>query len=176
MKKNIIFVLVICFSIMTGCTTLPTDDIKTDAKSDQKVNFKGYKSYAWLGSAGVLNDPEGKWKQPNFDVDHEIRFLIDRELRKRGVLVATGKPDMVVAYALGVDMAALKLKENPETKTKMLENVPKGALTVILADAKTRYVIWIGKATSQVQQNPDMEIVKKRLDYAVTQMMNKIPK
>lgn len=176
MYKYTVLITAVCFSLMTGCTTVPTDDIKVEAEADPKVKFSGYKSYAWLGSVGILSDPEGKWKQPEFDVDTQIRFLIDRELRMRGLSETGSKPDMLVAYAMGVDMDALKIKENPETKQKMLKNAPKGALLVILVDPKTEYVMWLGSASADVQKNPDTETIKKRLDYAVTQMMKTIPK
>ena len=179
MNKFNSLLFTICFSMLislSGCAVTPTDDIKIDAEADPKVKFAGYKTYAWLGSAGILKDPEGKWKQPNFDVDAEIRFLIDRELRKRGLTETDKKPDMLVAYAMGLNMAALKIKENPETKQKMLKNIPKGSLLVILADPKTEYVMWIGRAKAEVQKNPDTATIKARLDYAVSQMLKKIPK
>jgi len=176
MKKNVIIFITICMFLITGCTTVPTNDIQIDSEVDPKAKFSGYKSYAWLGSAGIINDPDGKWKAPNFNVGNEIQFLVDRELRKRGMSETSSKPDMLVAYALGVDMAAFKLKENTETKSAILENVPKGALLVLLVDPQTEQVIWIGRATADVQKNPEMETVKKRLDYAITQMMKQIPK
>ena len=176
MTKHILLVFAMSVALVTGCATTPTSDIQVDAEADPKINFSGYKSYAWLGSIGMLTDPEGKWKQPEFDVDTEIRFLIDRELRKRGYSETGNRPDMLVAYAAGVDMAALKIKKNPETKQHFLKNVPKGALIIILVDAETEFVIWMGQVTAQVQQNPDSNIVKQRLDYAITQVMQKIPK
>ena len=176
MNKFNIYILAIGFLLITGCTTVPIEDIQVEAEADPKVKFSGYKSYAWLGSVGILSDPEGRWKQPEFDVDTEIRFLIDRELRKRGLSETSNKPDMLVAYAMGVDMDAIKVKENPETKKQMLKNAPKGALLVILVDPETQYVMWLGSASADVQKDPDTEIIKKRLDYAVSQMMKMIPK
>lgn len=176
MSKHIFYIFLIGFTLVTGCVTTPTDDIKINAEADKKINFSGYNSYQWVGAAGILKDPEGKWKQPNFDIDKEIRFLIDREFRKLGMTETSRNPDMIVAYVLGVNMAALKLKENPETKLPIIKNIPKGALLIVIVDPKTRYVMWIGQASAQVQQNPDMKIVKARLDYAVTQMIKKIPR
>ena len=43
--------------------------------------------------------------------------------------------DILVAYVLGVEMAALKLKQNPKTKISTLEYVPQAGLTVALIDA-----------------------------------------
>jgi len=57
-----------------------------------------------------------------------------------------------------------------------LENVAKGALLIILADPETEYVVWLGRASGDVQNNPDAAASKARLDYAVTKMLKKIPK
>jgi hypothetical protein len=47
---------------------------------------------------------------------------------------------------------------------------------VILIDAKTGFAIWGGVATAEVQQNPDQEITKQRLDYAVSSMFKQLKK
>ena len=176
MKKLILVVIAFGMFILSGCAMTPTDDIKIVAEADPKVNFSGYKSYAWLGTVEVMNDPNGQWKKPGFDVDAEVRFLIDRELRKRGLSESTGRPDMIVAYAMGVNMDALQVKENPETKVKMLKNVPKGALMIMVIDPETKFVMWVGAAKAEVQKKADKAVIKARLDYAVTKMLGKIPK
>ena len=140
------------------------------------MNFAGYKTYAWLGSATILNDPRGQWEPPEFDADAEIKFLIDRELRKRGMSESYTSPDVIVAYAAGVDMDALDLKTDPTTNNTVLDNVPQGALVVALVDGDTGFVIWVGAATGEVQTRPDANVAKARLDYAVTQLMGRLPK
>ena len=119
MSKNYIFLFVMIIMLVTGCTSVATKDIEVDAASDPKVNFSGYKSYAWLGSAAIVNDAYGQWEPPAFDADAEITFLLDRELRARGMSEDTSDPDLVVAFAAGIDMDALGLKTDPETKTDM---------------------------------------------------------
>ena len=162
--------------LLAGCATTPTQDIQVDAEADPKANFAGYKSYAWLGSAAILQDTAGKWEPPDFDADAEIKFLIDRELRKRGMVENSADPDMIVGFAAGIDMDNLRVKVDPKTNIRHLENVPKGALVVVLVDSDTGYVIWMGTATGDVQQQPNQEMVRKRLDYAVTQMVKKLPR
>ena len=56
-----------------------------------------------------------------------------------------------------------------------LENVPLGALTIILVDADTGLAIWGGVASAEIQENPSQETVKKRLEYAVTKMFKQLP-
>ena len=172
--RRVAFVIAL-FALLAGCVSVPTQDIKFDSQADPKANFSGYKSYTWFGSAGLLNDPEGQWKPQGFDADKEIRFLVNRELRKRGMSEDAAKPDLYVAFVLGIDMQALKLKEDPKTKMGMLENVPAGALVVALIDSDTGFVMWVGVATAEVKQ-ADTATTKARLDYAVTQLVKMIPK
>ena len=176
MNKRSLAGLIILALLVSGCATAITKDIQVDAEADPKANFKGYKSYTWLGSAAVLYDSAGKWEPPQFDADAEIKFLIDRELRKRGMVEDSVSPDMVVAYAAGIDMDTLRIKVDPKSNISTLENVPQGALTVVLVDADTGVAIWAGQATAEIRQDPDQEMVKKRLDYAVSSMFKKLPR
>ncbi len=161
---------------LSACAMVKTDDIRITAEVDPKVNFSGYKTYAWLGAAAILNDPDGRWEPPSFDADAEIKFLVDRELRRRGMQESAGQPDMILAFALGVDMEALQLKVDEKTRMQTLENVPKGALVLVAIDSTTGFVIWMGEAEAEVQQGLSEQEVRKRLDYAVSKMIAKMPR
>jgi len=174
MNKNYFFLILVMF--VAACTSVPTKDINIDVQADSRANLSGYKSYAWLGSAAIVNDSSGQWEPPGFDADAEIKYLLDRELRARGKSESSTAPDMIVAFAAGIDMDALDLKMDPETKIDKLENVPQGGLVVVLVDSSTGFVVWIGIATAEIQDNVDAATVKARLDYAVTQMMRQLPK
>ena len=176
MSRHYLPIFIIVLMLLAGCASFPTKDIQVDALSDPKANFSGYKTYAWLGTAAIVNDPRGQWEPPQFDADAEIMFLIDRELRKRGMSVNTANPDLVIAFAAGIDMDALGLKVDTKTKKDMLENVPQGGLVVVMTDSESGFVIWIGAATAELQESPDTQTVKARLDHAVTQMFNEFPK
>jgi uncharacterized protein YceK len=175
MKRSLI-ALSAALLLLSGCASSVTRDIKVEAETDPKANIAGYSSYAWLGSAAILYDPEGQWEPPEFDMDAEIKFLIDRELRKHGMTEASSSPDVIVAFAAGIDMASMEIRTDPESELKTLENVPSGALTVILIDAQTGLAIWGAIATGEVQQNPDQEVTRQRLDYAVTRMFRQLKK
>ena len=173
--RYLLSVIVLSFLLLSACATIPTKDITIDTDADPKVAFSGYKTYEWLAAAGILSDPEGNWEPPGVDVDGEITFLINRELRKRGMTETNRKPDLFVAYVIGVDMDALKLKENPDTKISTLENVPGGALLLVLIDAQSTDAVWAGLATAEIQQDMEMETRKKRLDYVITNMLKELP-
>ena len=172
------FPVILCAAMLFigGCASSVTKDIMVDAEADPKIDFKGYTTYAWLGSAAIIYDPDGKWEPPQFDADAEIKFLIDGELRKRGMSEDSVNPDMIVAFAAGIDMASMEIDIDSKSDLVVLENVPMGALTVILVDAHTGQAIWAGIATAEIQQSPDQDMVKKRLDFAVTGMFKKLPK
>ena len=162
--------------LLGACTTSPTKDITVSATADPKAQFSGFKTYAWLAAAQILFDPDGQWEPKDVDIDMEVQRIINIELRKRGKVEDTSNPDMLVAYAAGVDMTTLGLTENPETKEKLLENIPKAALIVALIDADTGYVIWLGEAVGEVQQQADEATVRTRIQYAVSEMFRQLPK
>jgi len=172
--KKFIFTLVTLF-LISGCASRVTKDIMVETDSDPKANLSGYTSYAWLGSAAIVFDEKGQWEPPQFDADAEIKFLIDRELRDHGMTEDSVNPDLVVAYAAGIDMDSMDIKIDPESGIEALENVPAGALIVIMIDADTGLAIWAGIATADVQESPTAETTKARLDFAVSEMFSKLP-
>ena len=172
MKTSLAITLILF--LLSACASSVTRDIEVEAEASPKANFSGYKTYAWLGSAAILNDPQGRWEPPEFDADAEIKFLIDRELRGRGMSETSSNPDIIVIYAAGIDMESMDLATDPATELEVLENIPRGALTVILVDGETGLAIWAGLATANIAENPSSDVQKQRLDYAVTQMFKKL--
>ena len=124
----------------------------------------------------MLNDPDKKWQPPKMNIAGDIKYLVDRELRKKKIFSTVSNPELAVVFFMGIDMEAMKLKMDPETKKEMMENVPKAALVIALIDTKTKFVVWMGRATAELSDNPSDELVRERLDYAVTQMMKKMPR
>jgi uncharacterized protein YceK len=176
MKILNVAVVAVALILMSGCASVSTSDIVVDAKAAPTVDLNGYKTYAWLGEAALLHDPEKKWQPPKMNVAGDIKYLIDRELRKRKIYSTVSEPELAVVFFMGIDMEAMKLKMDPAIKKEMMENVPKAALVIALIDTKTKLVVWIGRATAELHENPSDEMVRERLDYAVTQIMKKMPR
>ncbi len=154
---------------ISSCTTL-TSDIKIKTHADPDINYNAYKTYTWADGARVVFDPIGQWEQPTLDTDEEVRFIINRELRAHGLNQVEKDPDLLVAFAAGMDTAVLELKENPKHDKKLLSNTPKAALLIALIDANTGYTIWSGYAVGDVQPQQNMENIRKRIDYAVSRI------
>ncbi|OQK15809.1 hypothetical protein AU255_16595 [Methyloprofundus sedimenti] len=174
MQKFLTLFGVLVFSLLTACSTVSTQDIKVETESDSKVNLAAYHSYVWIGASSVLNDPEEKWQPTEVDLAGDIKYLIDRELRKNNIFGVKDDADLGVAYFLGVDMDAMQLKVNPETETIVLENVPKGALVVALVDMQTGYVVWLGSARADIAKTFQADIARERLDYAISKMFKNL--
>jgi hypothetical protein len=175
MKRIALAFIVVFGMAVAGCATFPKDDIEVAAEAGPNANFGDYKTYAWLGSAQVLDDPEGKWEAPGFDIDSLVTALIDKELTEHGLQKSDANPDTLVAYAMGADMANMKLKYDATTKVDILQNVPQAALVVVLLDANTEEVSWAAVATGEVKNKGD-EIAKQRISYTIKEMFKNFPK
>ena len=162
--------------LLGACASSLTRDIDVHTEADPKANLSAYTSYAWLGSAGLLNDSQGLWKPRGFDVDTTIRKLIDSKLQAKGIVRTDSQPDLLVGYVLGIDMDALELKKNPQTRFETLQNVPKGALVVVLIDADTGFPVWVGEAIANVKTQYSDNQSLKRLDYAINTMFGQLPR
>ena len=169
--KNLLsFSTIVSILIISSCATL-TDDIEINTQSDENVNYSNYKTYAWAGSEKIVYDPIGQWEQPTLDTDEEVKYIVNRELRKHGMHQVETNPDLFVAYAAGVDTSVLELREDPNHDKEVLTNVPKAALVIALIDAKTGYTVWLGYAVGDVQQQRTIDDIRERIDYAVSEIL-----
>jgi hypothetical protein len=175
MKNNNRGLAVLLAALLLGCASV-TKDIEVDAVADPDADFSSYQTYSWVVASALLNDPYAQWDAPGFDPVMEIKSLVDAALQKRGMSQTTTNPDLLVAFGAGVDMAALGVKVDPDTKANMLAYVPQGGLVLVMMDNKTGYLSWVGVATGEIQDDPDDKTIKKRLDYAVSEMIKKMPK
>lgn len=162
-------VLLAAAIVTTSCTTL-TGDIEIETHANPEVDFNTYKTYAWAGSAQIVFDPIGQWEQPTLDMDEEVRFVINRELRARNINQVEVQPDLLVAFAAGIDTTILELKDDPNSDKKVLTNIPKAALVIALTDARTGYTVWLGYAEADVQPQQTIENIRARIDYAVSEI------
>jgi predicted small secreted protein len=165
--------LLTCASLLACATKSVGKDIKAEGIVDTQANLEGYKTYGWLAGIGVLKDPEQRWKPVGFDADSEIRFLVDTQLRKRGLTPVEGTPDAYVAYMIlaHTDLQAEQIETWFGDKAD-LSNREGGALIVVLLDAETQKVIWAGMAMAQARKDRTPEIAKARLAIAVDKIFS----
>lgn len=175
-KRLAVFLAALASTVMlNGCTNALTSDIDIDSQAAPGFQVSAYNTYTWLAAAQILNDPDGQWEPRGFDADAEIQFLINRELRKHGVTEVAENPDLLVAYIAGVDMEALDLDEDAESDLEMMKTSPQGALMILLIDARNGRAVWGALATGDVEGRRSEEEARARLDFAVTQMLARLP-
>ena len=174
MKKY--YLVFLCAMLLPLCGFASvTSDIKVDAEMAPNVTLHNYKTYDWLGSFSALNDPNKTWQPPNVNIAGDIKFLVDRELRRREIYITNGKPDLAVSFFVGVDMENQVLKLDPETKIELNKNIPKAALVVALIDVDSGHVVWLGIANAEVQEGVTEKVIRQRLDYTVREMFKLMP-
>ena len=163
---------------MSSCLTTSPQyaDIEIEASADSKFNFEAYKTYAWAAAVAAVNDPDGTWTEPELDLAAEIVFLTNREMRDRDMSEVAESPDILLMYAVGVDMKSLDVVATSEDGTEELQEVPKGAVAILMIDPASRRVMWVGSATANLAEDPTMEESKQRLDYAISKIFDEYGK
>jgi PBP1b-binding outer membrane lipoprotein LpoB len=155
---------------LSACASTPTKDIEVRSETRPGINLANYNSFAWVASAEIMNDPYGHWEPEGFDADVEVRFLLIKELRDKGLVESSTDPDLLLVFAAGVDMQNLEVVKNSDSKMSSLQKVPKGAFLVALIDSATGRVVWVGVAEGDAEAGRSAEEVKKRLAFAVKKM------
>ncbi len=168
MKIRFIFLFTIITSgfLFSSCASL-TDDIEIEAHTDPEINFNAYKTYAWAENAQIIYDPIGQWEQPTLDTDEEVRFAINRELRKRNFILTDEEPDLLVTFTAGVGVSSAAIIEKPDSNKKILTNAPKTALVIALIDVDSGYAAWLGYAKADAQEQQTIENIRARINFAV---------
>ena len=151
-----------------------TKDIAVESEVGPGADdFSRFQTYDWDSVSTVLNDPESRWSAPGFSALGYVVAQVDTALMKRGLSQRSTEPDLLVAAGAGINMEFLEAKDGADS-TK-LANVPKGALVLALVDNASGRLAWMGTATGNVKDAPDDDTVRKRLEYAVAQLMKLVP-
>lgn len=168
-------VLMFCSLLLAGCATVDTSDIEVVTRTSPEARFGSYRTYAWLETAQIVNDPLGQWEPPGFDADAAVKAMVDRELGKRGMRATGNTADLLVTFVAGIEMTAFEVREGVESVLPSLQTVPKGALVVVLVDSASKRPVWVGVAGADLQRQPEADAVHRRLDYVVTEMFRTLP-
>lgn len=163
--------------LATACAPkAQTSDIKTQTAADETVKFAGYKTYTWFAGVGMVRDDTGKWDDGDLDITAELKFLIDKSLRERGLNESTSSPDLFIGFLVVADVNQLKEITDRGGKVTSIEGVGESALVIELIDAKTERTIWVGAAAGDAQTGRSQDELKARLNYAVTELFKGLPK
>jgi hypothetical protein len=164
--------------MLSACATDKGAEIKVKTLVDPKSNLSGYKTYAWAEQDNAIKDPNQAWVPLNFDINQELQFLTDQELRGRGLQFAaeTAEPDLYASFLVVVNMEsqaeALKKRYGEAAD---LKNLHEGGLVVALIDPATERAVWAGTATAQVNPKRTDAEAKQLLTDAVHKIFETFP-
>jgi len=161
----------------TACSSTPTSDIHVHSAADAKANLGEYKSYAWNASAGMLRDRTGIFVPKDVDTQAEVIYLVDKNMRDRGMTQAREQPDLLVSLLFVADVKDVEeIKSSRGAALTTLDPIGEGALLIELIDAETGKTVWLGGAEGEVRGSRTAEESKERLAYAVDKLFETLPK
>jgi hypothetical protein len=153
--------------LATGCVAAEFRDIAVGSEQNPKADLDGYSTYTWAATALAVRDPDAEWSPPDFDIGAEITHLVDTELRDRGMTEVSESPDVLVMYAVGVDMKALDLVTDTDDGASHFQQVPKTGLKILVVDPQTRQLLWVGTAEGNVTEAVTVDLARRRIKYAI---------
>jgi hypothetical protein len=176
--RRLAFLLAVAVS--TGCAASKQPDlyegIKAESVSDPKVNLKALHTFAWAVGVAAVRDPSGTWQAPDFDVPAEIEYQIETGLRDKGLVPVKANPDVYVSYVILANVEDAKLTRE-KSGDLVLENASVGALVVELAEPSSLKPVWRAAVMGPLHgATMPTEDRRKRVDYAVKQLFEKLPR
>lgn len=162
----------VAFALVGLSACVSTNDIKVNSEQSQKVDLSGYKTYQYVEGSGVAKNITQENIMQDLKVSASIESIINKDMAKKGKTVVSKNPDFFIAYLGGVDREAVKIKLDKNGK-ETIEKSPEAALVLMLIDAEDGKIIWISTAEAEAKNLPKEER-KKRLEYAISKMLNSI--
>ena len=181
---NTLGVLALCSVLFISCAST------SYIEKDETVNFKNYKSFAWL------HGEKGKLESHSDLIESKVREAVTLELEKTGWNQVKNKPDVLLDYDLLVEKSSKEKKEpvysqsysrliyNPYTRRYASIYFPsrfigyeshehlikEGTITITMIDAKTDKMVWMGWTTGEVNSS---NLTKKEIQKAVAGIFKK---
>ena len=174
------------------CFSLACASVRTQYDYDPAVDFSGWRTYAWYP------DESPRTGQPRLDnplLHDRIEAAVSRGLAAKGFSPAgDGEPDFYVQFHLSTQQ---KLDVNTMntgyrggpygrrwggvgwggvgwTETTVIQ-YDEGTLVIDFVDRPARRLAWRGSGTRRLARNPDPELVTKRVNEAVNEILAQFP-
>ena len=162
-------------------------------EKDETVNFRNYKTYAWVNSSETQSDSAEKVITLT---EQKVRNAVSSELAKQGWREAKNRPDVLLSYDVLVEKS-IKEDNNPvysRPYTRYLYNpytrryvalrypsqflgydndqyeIREGTVTITMVDAKTNKTVWQGWTTDEVNSK---NLTSKEIENSVKNIFRK---
>jgi hypothetical protein len=140
---------------------------KVTVDYDKSVTFVLFKTYAWEKGRSVTSPL----------LDEQITRSIEKELDLKGLLKVSpeSKPDLLVGYNTAFDSEVRfnTINYGWNWGSALADKIPLGTLVVNLGTASNKRLVWTGKATATVDDDPQK--AERKINDAVEKMFRKYP-
>jgi hypothetical protein len=142
-------------------------------EKDDSVNFRNYKTFAWVNSSETQSDSAQK---PISLTEQNVRKAVNTELAKQGWREVKNRPDVLLSYDVLVERAVKQDNDpvysqpytryvfNPYTRRYVAIYYPsqflgynndqyeirQGTVTITMVDVKSNKTVWQGWTTDEV--------------------------
>lgn len=156
--------IVVCALFAMGGVAI-SQDVKYNY--DPTVNFARYHTYEWVSLPTA---------HPDQLIDKEIRRDIEAQLADKGLVPATGKPDIQVGYQISVDRERQWNSWGTfgmATATSSIINI--GTLGIDFFDPATKSLVWRGIGTKTIDPSGNPQKNMERLEKGVAKILKHFP-
>ncbi len=172
-----------------------TGSINTFSEYSKSIDFQKYKTYAWIPSAD--NDINNQSIERMYG--KMVTAVADEELKKKGMVLDTEKPDAVIRFSMGIK-TQMQYSQSPTLSVGVgvgyggygygmpgyyagaMVPVAGGNITESRADeatlvfeifeTSTGYILWTGGARKTIDNNADTE---KNMRLAMHSIFERLP-
>lgn len=134
---------------------------------DPTVNFAKYQTYEWVSLPTA---------HPDQLIDKEIRRDIEAQLADKGLVPATGTPDVQVGYQISVDQERQWNSWGTfgmATATSSIINI--GTLGIDFFDPATKSLVWRGIGTKTIDPSGNPQKNMERLEKGIAKILKHFP-
>ena len=107
---------------LVGCAQ-EYEDIKVITQDYTEADAELRATYAWAAVGAVVRDPDREWTPPSFDLAKEIKFLVDKELRAKGINLYEWSPEELAKYRAAVKAGWTEFATTPESKALLQSHI-----------------------------------------------------
>jgi hypothetical protein len=166
-------ILVLCFAMLvSACSSIK---VQTDYNSE--ADFVDLSTFSWL--------PTYVRAEMNRINVGRIKNAVNIQLGEKGFRMASSNPDFLVAMHIGVDQNIRVTQEvynrGPYRRgywgggRTYVDQYEEGSIIIDVVSAKTKELIWQGKATSTLKRNTTREKQAKKINKAIAKLLKDFP-
>jgi len=173
---NKIFFTLLLF--LAACSS----EIRVSSDYDPDYDLRKYSTFNWLPTTNIeLEQNPLYYNELN---DKRIKSAVEEQFERKGYMMSTVKPDLIVHYHIIVDDQSIVTTDpfgyfySPYWThlQTTIRQYREGTLIIDVMDPKTSNLIWRGYASSPIEEAYSPSKIDSLVKTAVTKIFKKFPK